>query len=223
MYNKKKICTILSSNLLICINLQNKIKLKNIGRSSRKKFFGFGLELVSGDSMAAISRAEERERERVSFAAEKRGTRSQWETGNLLGPIWLLGGEEKNSFRTQGFHLSRVKSGTMSAATSAKTLLPLPSDPTLYFHLLFLFTLFFARWLKHPSHSLFPWLPLQPEKTSWQRNYALYVVSLRLVARFFHSFPFLARRGEGGDRSRRILSTPAAWLCAVKLYQRARN
>lgn len=100
---------------------------------------------------------------------------------------------------------------------------PTPSDPTLYFHLLFLFTLFFARWLKHPSHSLFPWLPLQPEKTSWQRNYALYVVSLRLVARFFHSFPFLARRGEGGDRSRRILSTPAAWLCAVKLYQRARN
>lgn len=56
---------------------------------------------------------------------KKRGTRSQSETGNLLGPIWpRQGGKKIHS--GQGFHLCRVKSGTMSAATSAKTLLPHP-------------------------------------------------------------------------------------------------
>ena len=61
------------------------------------------------------------------------------------------------------------------------------------------FTLFFAHLLKHPSHSLFPWLPLQSEKTSWQRNYVLYcpplvvLHSLSLSLSLSHSHPHLPR------------------------------
>lgn len=215
MYNKKKSVRfyLIYSFVLICINLQNKIELKNIGRSSWKKFFGFGLEL--GDSLAAISRAEERKREResVSFAAEKRGTRSQSETGNLLGPIWLLGGEEKNSFRTRFSSLPceiRDNERRYQRQNSpSPTLRPNPLfPPFIPFHP-------FLRALTKASE---PFI-ISLVTSSTGENFL--ATQLRLVrrlplpcrgtARFFHSFPFLARRRGGFFQPPRLDYAP--WNC----------
>lgn len=141
----------------------------------------------------AISRAEA---DRVSFAAEKKGDtqpvrdwQSSWSNLASVG--------RKKIHSGQGFHLSRVKSGTMSAKTLLPLLLSLQTNP--------LFPPFipFHPFLRALTKASEPFIISLVTSSTGENFLAtqlrLVRLSLHLVsplARFFHSF--LSRGGGVG-------------------------